>query len=86
VSIPYLGFGLDLAVTVAGVGRMLQRGKAVSKVEFAATLQPAVESFEATFNVTLPRRVVQDVCDAAVDAVNKYVIAPGEEKSGPGCL
>jgi hypothetical protein len=75
MSIPYLNFGLDLAATVAAVTRLVQRSAApITMDQLQSALQPAVESFEATFHVTLPRCVVEDVCKAAVDAVNKYVV------------
>lgn len=75
MNIPYLSFGLDIAGTITAVTRLLTKRTPITQAQLWGALQPAVESFEATFNVTMPRQVVEAVCKAAADAVNRYVIA-----------
>lgn len=68
--IAYLNFGLDVAGTVAAVTRLMKHRRPITQAQLSAALQPAVESLEATFKVAIPRRVIEDVCTAAVNAVN----------------
>jgi hypothetical protein len=70
----YIEFAITVAESVASVAALLAIKQPLTGPELQSALSPAIAGIQAAFNVTPPAALVTDICQAAADAINKYVI------------
>ena len=70
----YLSFALEIGSAVQSITMLVQSKQKLTGVQVQAAVNPAVGGLQTLFNLSLPAPLVTDVCQAAADAVNKYVL------------
>lgn len=64
----YLGFALEIAEVIPSIVALVTSGN-LSAASLQAAINPLVAQLQATFTVTIPTALVEDVIAAAADAI-----------------
>jgi hypothetical protein len=64
----YLGFALEIAEVIPSIVALVTSGN-LSAASLQAAINPLVAQLQATFTVTIPTALVDDVIAAAADAI-----------------
>jgi hypothetical protein len=71
----YISFGLEMAAVVENVMVLTQSKQPITKESLALVVNPAIQALHGiSTKINPPQLLVDDIIQAAADAINKYVI------------
>jgi hypothetical protein len=70
----YISFAIEVGESVTAVTALIAAKQPLTGAELQGAINPAISGIQAVFGVTPPAALVSDICQAAADAINKYVL------------
>ena len=70
----YISLAIEIGEAVTSIAALIALKQTLQGGQIQNAVQPAISGIQVLFNVTPPAALVTDICQAAADAINKYVI------------
>jgi hypothetical protein len=70
----YIAFAIEAAEAATSIAALVAAKQPLTGSELQASVEPAIQGAQSAFGFTAPAALVTDICQAAADAINKYVL------------